>query len=290
MHGHQEILFADVANAWPLGIPTVGTVIRMRAFGQSIGCPLALMQAHQNQRAMIPTDRPQGSIGAFGFAHDTTWASDLGELIAAHHRPFLGLAIPLGKHTAGRARIDFGIVAVLAIVGINIAALGRIEAFAVVSGQVRLAAFFVFRDALFLRATDLQLLINPQICYRERFYIHFVNAFFHGRIDDLARRIGEMAGVPRVTTKHRAVRDRADIALGIDDVGSNEKLLRFFVNHAVRRSAADRLRTHGFLQVACDFVEFIGRSFWQVRSIGDHPQTIRPRHYSACATFAFFVC
>ena len=150
----------------------------------------------------------------------------------------------------------------LAIVAVNIAALRRIETLAMVSGQVRLATFFVFGDALFLRTTDLQLLINPQIRDGECFDIHFVNAFFHGRIDDLVRRIGEMAGESRVTTKHRAVRDRADIALGIDDVRSDEKLLRFFVNHAVRGSATDRFRTHGFLQVACDFVEFIGRPFW----------------------------
>ena len=66
---------------------------------------------------------------------------------------------------------------VVAVVGIDIAALRRIEAFAVVAGQVGVLAF-------------LDLFVGEQLGDGQRLHVHLVNAFLHAGVIELVRRIG----------------------------------------------------------------------------------------------------
>src|SRR5436190_11062851 len=101
---------------------------------------------------MVPADGPDRIGGGVLVACDAAGAGDFGELIAANDRPLVGLAIPFGQ----RATRDVGILlsfgAVLAIVRVHHPALARVEAFAVIAGEVRMPAGF-------------DLLISPQLLH-----------------------------------------------------------------------------------------------------------------------------
>jgi hypothetical protein len=98
--------------------------------------------------------------------------------------------------------------------------------------------------------------------------------------------------MPRVgggTAEHFRVGNDADRTFLIDRIGSHEELARLAMDHAVRRSAADRLRPDGEDESGRDFVEFVRRALRHVWGVGQSPEFARPRHNRPGAAFAFVV-
>ena len=96
VHGHQQRVLADVADARPLGVPAVRAVVAVAGLGQAEGVPLAAVEQHEDERAMIPADAPEAVV-AGRIAVDATGTGDIGELVAADDGPLVGLAVPLGQ-------------------------------------------------------------------------------------------------------------------------------------------------------------------------------------------------
>ena len=225
---------------------------------------------------MIPTDRPQRITGGVAATHDSSWSGDIGELVAPHHGPLVSLAIPFSQHAAGHGGIGAGLIRMIAIVGVNVAPLSRIKALAVIAGEVCFSPTF-------------QLLVLPEFGHFQGVDINLINAFLHGCIEDLVGRICEAAGIAGRAAEHFSKRNRANLALRIDHIRPDEKLLRFRVDHAVRRGAADAFRTNDLLEIGSDFVELVGRALWHVRCVGDDPQPTRPGNDRPGSAFAFVV-
>ena len=88
MHRHQHVIFADFADAWPLGVPSVSSVIGVGTFREAVKGPALLRCAHaDDERFMIPAYTPNWIGGGVGVAVDSTWPRDLGELITANDFP-----------------------------------------------------------------------------------------------------------------------------------------------------------------------------------------------------------
>lgn len=135
MHGHEELVaFADFADARPFGVPAVGAVVAVAAFGEAVGVPLVFMQAHEDERAVVPADGPEG-IGVIGVAGDAAGAADFGELVAADELPVLAGGGPGGESAGGDGGVGGDTFVAFAVVGVDEFALGGVEAFAVVAGE-----------------------------------------------------------------------------------------------------------------------------------------------------------
>ena len=62
VHRHQHLV-ADLTDARPLRVPAMCAVVAMRCLRQSIRMPLAVIETHEDERAMIPADGPQRVVG-----------------------------------------------------------------------------------------------------------------------------------------------------------------------------------------------------------------------------------
>ena len=106
VHGHQARAFlADVADTRPLGVPAVGAVVRVAAFGQAVARPLAVFHHHQDDGAKIPADGPQRIFRRIGVAGQAAGPGDFGELVAADERP-VAFAVERAEASADDGRID----------------------------------------------------------------------------------------------------------------------------------------------------------------------------------------
>ena len=87
VHGHQQVFLANVPNPWPFGIPSMGSVVAVTGFGQAVGMPLIVVKDHQDQRAVIPADAPDGVFFWIIIAIDTARAHDFSELVTTNNVP-----------------------------------------------------------------------------------------------------------------------------------------------------------------------------------------------------------
>ncbi len=226
---------------------------------------------------MIPTDAPDRIGRRIGVAADSTRAGDLGELVAADDRPFIGYTVPLRE----RAARDIGLLArergVFAVVRVDQDALAGIHPFPVIPGQVGPAKGL------------LHLLVAEELRHRERAHVDLIEPFLHRGVVKFVRRILQVPGVAGRATEHLLVRDHAHVALRVDRIGADEELLRFAVDEAIGRRAADAFRPDDLLQVGRDLVELVRRPARLVRRVGDHPEPVRPRHHRARAALLLLV-
>ena len=49
VHGHEQVAFADLADARPLGVPAVRAVVAVTGLGQAEGAPLTTVEQHKNE-------------------------------------------------------------------------------------------------------------------------------------------------------------------------------------------------------------------------------------------------
>ena len=75
VHVHEQVLFSDVSDTWPLGEPAVFGVIVEAAFGEQEGLECSVLHDLQTERAFIPTDGPYGIFFAVRCRADAFGAS-----------------------------------------------------------------------------------------------------------------------------------------------------------------------------------------------------------------------
>ena len=287
VHGHQARAFlADVADARPFGVPAVCAVVRVAALRQAVARPLAVFHHHEDDRAEIPADGPDRILGRVGVAGEAAGPGDFGELVAADERP-VACAVEGAERAARDRRVDERLGALLAVVRDDDLALARVESLAVVAGQRRRER----RGAGFGGLAGLGLVLDllDQAFDREGADIHLVEAVLHGREVDLVRRVREVTGVAGVAAGHELRGDDPHRAVRADEIRPDDQLVRLLVDHAVRRRAPDAFGAHDQPEVGRDLVELVARAVRQVRTVGDDPQAIGPRHDGAGAAFAFVV-
>ena len=263
MHRHEQIGFADVADAGPLGVPTVRAVVRMRGFREAVAVPRAMVEDLENERAEIPADGPERIGGGIFVAGEAAGAGNFGELVAADDGPRGVMAVPGREDAGGDVGVDLGFFAVFAVVGVNEDALAGVKAFAVVAGEVGLAAVR-------------ELFVAPEFGDGEGVNVHFVEAFFHRGGVNFVGGIGEVAGVAGGAAEHFFVGNRAHGAFRVDGVGADEELLRLGVDKAIRGRAADAFRVNRLAQSGVDGVEFVVGALGLMRRVGDDPEFVRP--------------
>ena len=287
MHRHQaRAVFADVADARPLGVPAVRAVVRVAALRQAVARPLAVFHDHQDDGAEIPADGPDGILRRIGVAGQAAGAGDFGELVAADERP-VALAVERAEAAADGGRVGAGGAGVLTVVREDDQALSGVEAFAVVAGKRRRDRGRA--DLGGLPRLGLVLDLLDESLHGERADVDFVEAVFHRGEVDLVRGFRQVTGVAGVAAGHEFRRDDTHLALRADEVRSDDQLIGLLVDHAVRRGAADAFRPHDLLQVGRILVELVARAVGQVRAVGDDPEAVGPRHDGAGAAFAFVI-
>ena len=194
---------------------------------------------------MVPADRPDRVAGRVAVAGDATRPGDISELVAADDRPTFGLAVPLGEDTGGDSGVGGDPAVVFAVVGVDQSTLAGVEPLAVVSRQASVAA-------------ALELFVPPEFGDGQGPAVQLVDAFLHSGEVDLIRWVRQVAGVPGESPVHRLRRNHANLPRGIDDVGPDEELLAFRVDHAVGWSATDALGADRLSQRRVDFIELVG--------------------------------
>ena len=136
MHRHQQILLANLADARPLGVPTVRSVVAVTAFWQTVAVPDSGIETHQDQRAVIPAHAPHGIRFWFLCAVNAAGAGDFGELIPPHELPILSGLPPFAERTAGCGGVlDHAGISV-PVVCIHKATLAAEKSLAMVAGQL----------------------------------------------------------------------------------------------------------------------------------------------------------
>ena len=105
---------------------------------------------------------------------------------------------------------------------------------------------------------DVAVLVQ-QLCF-QGIYVHFVKAFFHGRNQDFAFRVGQPTRQTRVATGGFGVGNGTDISLCVDSIRPDKQLIAFPVNHTVGGRPSGTFGADGKLQAGRDFVKFVRRS------------------------------
>ena len=121
--------------------------------------------------------------------------------------------------------------------------------------------------------------------HRERVDIDGVKLALHAEEEDFIRRIYE---VSRSGGEPRAEQVRiggANVAARVDEIRAEDELVRFGVDHPVGVRAADALGMERELEVGADGVKSVVTARGRGRRIGEPPQSLRPRHERADATF-----
>ena len=284
VHGHQQRTFADVADARPLGVPAVGAVVAVAGLRQAVALPAPLVQAHEQQRAMVPARAPDRIGVRMRAAVNAAGTGDFGELVAAHELPVLTGAAPLAERAARRGGIGEHARIAVAVVGVHQPALAAVQALAVVAGQLGVQGG---RPGL-PGKTGLGRIAVPDVAGDlERPDIDLIEPLFHGGVVDLVGGLFEVAGGAGQPPRHALRRDHADLPAGVDEVGADEQLPGLAVDQPVGRRAADAFRTDDLLQIGRDLVQLVRGAERQVRPVGDHPEPVRPGHHGAGAAFIF---
>jgi hypothetical protein len=108
-------------------------------------------------------------------------------------------------------------------------------------------------------------------------------------IENLARGIGEVAGIAGGATEHLGIRNGAHLAVAVDRMRADDQLVGLVVDHPVGGCAPNRLRADDLPEVRGDLVEFVARAFGHVGRVGDDPQAVSPGHDRSGAAFPFVV-
>ena len=207
--------------------------------------PSAGVADHENERAVIPADGPDGIGSGIRITGEVAGAGDFGELVAANDGPVFRFSVPLGEGAAGDVGFGAGERGVFAVVGVDKHALAGVEALAVVAGQSGAAKRF------------LHLFVAEQFRHGEGVDIDLVKPLLHGGVVNLVSRIGEMAGIAGRTAEHLRKRNRADFTLGVDGVWTDEELVGFAVDEAVGGGTADALGVDRLAEGGVYGVEFV---------------------------------
>ena len=87
--------------------------------------------------------------------------------------------------------------------------------------------------------------------------------------------------------RHDLRRNGSYLSLRVDQIVSDQKLVRFGVYHATRRSTPDTLGVNRerFTEVSIDREQLVFTSSRLMGGIVHHPQLARPRHHGADAAF-----
>ncbi len=83
--------------------------------------------------------------------------------------------------------------------------------------------------------------------------------------------------------------DRPNVSLRVDRVETNEKLVRFAVNHSVGVRSPNAFGTNRLMKRGVDFIKLVGGTVRQVRAVSNHPKAIRPRDDGSRAALPFVV-
>ena len=279
VHGGQQILLADLADARPLGVPAVRAVIGVAAFRQAVGVPLPVLQQHQDQRAVVPAQGPDRIGVRIGVAGDAAGAGDLGELVLADERP-VALALPDTQRAGGDVGPHRGVFTARAVVGIDQKALAGVEAFAVVPRQFGVDA---------LAGARLAVAVLDVLLKGEGADIDAVKALLHRGDVDLVGRIGHVARGAGQASGHRLGRQHTHVAVFVDEVGPDVELPALQMDHAVGRGAAHAFRADDLLQFGRDLVQLVAGAQRQMRAVGDDPQPAGPRDDRPRTAFALVV-
>lgn len=82
MHGCQQVVLANLADAWPLRVPAVGAVIAVASLWQTEDVPFAALEKHEQDGLRIPAHGPDRGIRGVSAAFDAIRAGNFGELVA----------------------------------------------------------------------------------------------------------------------------------------------------------------------------------------------------------------
>ena len=160
-------------------------------------------------------------------------------------------AVPFGQHAA------------VAVVGKDQPALARVAALAVAARHDGLSA-------------DVAVLVEfPD---REAVDVDLVETLFHGGEIDLVGGIREVPRHGRNAAGHDLGRDDSHPALRVDEIRSDDHLVRFAMDHAVGMRAADALGAGGQVQRGVQLVELIVSAAKDVGRIRDVPELAGPGH------------
>ena len=107
------------------------------------------------------------------------------------------------------------------------------------------------------------------------------------RIDgvDPVARVGQVAGHRRNAPGHDFRGDHADLAGGVDQVVSDQELIRLAVDETSGRSAAHAFGVDGEGEVFAERIQFVIAAVVFVRGVVDHPQFAGPRDDDTDAPF-----
>ena len=122
---------------------------------------------------------------------------------------------------------------------------------------------------------------------RQRVDVGFPDRAFHVDVVNHVLRIGQVPRDRGDADRHVLRRDRSHVALRVDQVMSDQQLVRFLVDHSPRRRAADAfgVNRHRLLKIRIDGEQFVFAAARHVRCVVHHPQFAGPRHDRSDAAF-----
>ena len=255
VHGHQVIGFfrrTNIADAGPFGVPSVCSIVAMTCFWQPVKTPFALV-AHSYQNGfMVPAVDPDWIRFRMLIAINSTRTGHLSKLVSSDNFPIL--PIPFGQYSRLDIKFFQGFGRGLTIVAVNCHALTGVESLAMCTGKespleipFRVVRFFLDHIDIFI-----------QDSWFKCFYIYFIKTLLHGSKVNFIGRICEVPGIAGMTSRHFLVRDNTYISVGINRVGSDEKLITLLMDHPVCRSSSYTFGPDSFLEIRSYLVEFIG--------------------------------
>ena len=228
-------------------------------------------------------------------AVDAVLRRHLGELVGAYERPLLVVRTPLRECTRRNRRIPHRTVVEPAVVGVEHLAEAAARPLAVIAEEVRLLR--LVPSLWRLHAEVLEQLAEVSLVEPvadagegvERVDVELVQRLLHVGHIDLALRVRDMPRDAGEAPGHRVDRHGAHLAVLVHEIRADQKLLRLTVDQAVRVRTADGFGTDDFPLVGRNLVELVAAANRTVRSVGDDPQTPRPRHDRARTAFALLV-
>ena len=123
----------------------------------------------------------------------------------------------------------------------------------------------------------------------QRVDVNLVQAFFHRHEVDFMFRIEPRTRYGGHAARHVFGLNRPHVPLRVNRVETDEKLVRFAMNHSVGVRSPYAFGTNRLAERRVDFIQFIGRTVGKVRTVRYHPKAIRPRNDRSRPTFPFVV-